>query len=433
MKIKTITVRNFKALSDQELNLNGASAIITAGNNEGKTSILRGLVDRFRGEKPEIIVKQGEEKGENVMELTDGSKIGWKFTHKTENFSFTTPEGIKMTTGVLKSIGEIYFGIKFSIDKFISSSRKEQLKQVQILLGIDLSALDQKHKEKFDARTEANRVVKTLLGLNTKKPEVVENPDIEAIKKRKTAITENNTKLKEKWVIDNEAHQKEAIEFNQLQQHYRANIKTLSEQKLDLEKYKGQIVATFIDYKKLEKYINDIPEPLIDKEVTSLVEPVYGLFTGIDKEIEDAYTDKAKFDTYNTDLTNYNDWVEKGGKARKKADELSAELDKINEEKLKLIKGANLPEEFKMTDNGLLYKGLPLDDNQISSSAKYICALKLGALSLGKVNAMHFDASFLDKKSLMEIQEWANSQDLQLLLEKVDYEGGSIKYNFIEE
>jgi predicted ATP-dependent endonuclease of OLD family len=192
MKIKNITVRNFKAVSEQELNLNGASVIVTAGNNKGKTSVLRGLVDRFRGDRPEIIVKDGEEKGENHIELTDGSKIGWSFTKKTENFYFTTPDDIKMTTGVLSAIGEKYFGQKFDIEKFLQSSRTEQTKQVQKLLGIDLADLDEKYKGVFDKRTDANREVKRLLALDKKKPEPVDVPDIEALKKEKSKVQEEN-------------------------------------------------------------------------------------------------------------------------------------------------------------------------------------------------------------------------------------------------
>ena len=70
---------------------------------------------------------------------------------------------------------------------------------------------------------------------------------------------------------------------------------------------------------------------------------------------------------------------------------------------------------------------------KISSSAKYICALKLGALVLGKIRTLHFDCSPLDKNSLMEIQKWAEANDLQLLLERPDFEGGDIKYQIIEE
>ena len=63
--------------------LDGCSVIVTAGNEKGKTSILRGLIDRFRGEKPDIIVRTGCANGLNSIELTDGSKIEWKFTEKT--------------------------------------------------------------------------------------------------------------------------------------------------------------------------------------------------------------------------------------------------------------------------------------------------------------------------------------------------------------
>ena len=67
MKIQKIEVKNFKAIADNEINLEGCSAIITAGNNKGKTSMLSGLIDRFRSLKPDVIVKEGEEKGYNIF------------------------------------------------------------------------------------------------------------------------------------------------------------------------------------------------------------------------------------------------------------------------------------------------------------------------------------------------------------------------------
>jgi hypothetical protein len=108
-------------------------------------------------------------------------------------------------------------------------------------------------------------------------------------------------------------------------------------------------------------------------------------------------------------------------------------LDAINAEKLEKVKAANLPDEFEMTDEGLLYNGLPLTTNQISSSGKYICALKLGALSLGKIRTQHFDCSTLDKNSLMEVQKWAEENDMQLLIERPSWEGGDITYEIIQE
>lgn len=130
MKIKKIEVSNFKSISSNVVNFDGCSAIVTAGNDEGKTSLLRGLIDRFQGEKADIILKVGEDKGYSILELTDGSKIEWKFSNKTESFAYTTSDGIKMTSGVLKAIGSRYFGTAFNIDKFVNLSPKAQSRQL---------------------------------------------------------------------------------------------------------------------------------------------------------------------------------------------------------------------------------------------------------------------------------------------------------------
>lgn len=432
MKIKSIEVVNYKAIQNQEIDLNGHSAIITGGNNKGKSSLLNGLINRFQGEKPEVIVKRGETKGSNKMELTDGSKIHWGFTEKSEKLSFTTAEDIKMTTGVISAIGEKYFGVRFDIDKFIRSTKKEALKMVQNLLGIDLSVIDKKYSDKYSERTDANRELKRIIGLNKKNPEEVTNPDIDAIKKRKEDLVKENASLKENWVKENEEYQKETLDFNKLQSERKNAINNVSDDIDTLKEFQNsKHIAQFIDYKGLSDYLDSLPKSQPEKSVDSLKEPKYNDFTEIDKELEDAYTQKSKFDNYERELKEYNDWIEEGKKAREKSDKLSLELDEISAEKMKLIKEANLPGEFEMTDEGLLYNGFPIDNNQISSSSKYICALKLGSLGLGKLRTMHFDCSFLDKNSLSEIMEWAESEDLQLLIEKPSWDGGEIDYQII--
>lgn len=435
MKIKSISVSNFKAISEQEIDLNGASAIITAGNNKGKSSLLRGLIDRFRGDRPDIIVKEGEEKGFNTIELTDGSKIAWSFTKKTENFSFTTPNEIKMTTGVLSAIGEKYFGTKFDIEKFLQSGSTEQVKQVQKLLGIDLTELESKYKTIYDERTEVNREIKRLLALNKQKPEPVEVVDIEALKEKKNVLKLKNDALKKEWETENTKHLQEITDFNNEQKEKESFKSDFITFKVDMETdYKeSEVFSKYINFDAIQKDFDNLAEPLPKKEITSLPEPEYHDLTEIEREIEDAYENKSKADAYQTKLDEYNTWVKEGKKAREKADELSKQLEEINAEKLERIKAANLPSEFEMTDDGLLYNGLPLTNNQISSSGKYICALKLGALSLGKIRTQHFDCSTLDKNSLMEVQKWAEENDMQLLIERPSWEGGEITYEIIEE
>ena len=62
-RIVTIEVHNLKAIDHQAINLHGCSCIVTAGNRKGKSTLLRGLIDRIQGVKPEMVVKKDESNG----------------------------------------------------------------------------------------------------------------------------------------------------------------------------------------------------------------------------------------------------------------------------------------------------------------------------------------------------------------------------------
>lgn len=431
MKIKKITVENFKAVSSSTVDFDGCGAIVTAGNNKGKSTILRGLIDRFRGEKPEVILKEGEENGFSVMELTDGSRIEWKFTEKSESFAFITSDGIKMTTGVISAIGKKYFGVKFDIDQFLKSTPKEQAKMLAVLVGLDFTEIDFRYKCAYDARTDANKEVTRLRGLDMKKPDEVENPDIESLRKQKEAITAENRKLFDQYEIDNLAHQNAISAQNRLNSIKRHFNEGKKEEFANLLTFKNSAFHLFVDFDAAQKYIDSLPVIPEDLPITSLEKPAYTLTEDIESKIEAAIEQQRKFDNYTRDMETYNKWLESGKKAVEDTAECDKKVKEIASEKLKMISEANIPEEFTFTEDGILYKGLPLTNNQISSSGKYIAALKLGAMSLGLVKSMHFDASTLDNTSLSEVNKWAVENGLQLLIERPDMDGGEIRYEII--
>ncbi len=453
MKIKKIEVKNFKAISDQDADFNGCSAIVTAGNNKGKSTLLRGLIDRFRGEKPEVILKDGEKNGFSILELTDGSKIEWKFTEKTESFSYTTADGIIMTKGVLSAIGEKYFGIKFDVDKFLNSTPKAQSKTLGALVGIDFTEIDSRFKTEYDKRTDANKEVKRLLGIKLAQPEKIDKPNIDSLKSKKAEIIEANNLevgkhaalnkkidaeneiIESDYVIENAKHQDSILKYNSEQREL--NI-IKNNYTTELEALKNSTLIDFIDIKKASKFISELPTGK-EKQLTTLTKPSLKVHSfanvistdDIDNQIELANESVRKFDAYERDLNDYNAWVTEGKTAREKADKLDKDVKFIESEKLQMISKANIPEEFNFTEDGITYNGFPLSNAQLSSSSKYIAALKLGLMSLGSVKTMHFDASFLDNVSLKEIQEWADKNKLQLLIERPDLDGGEIKYEII--
>ena len=48
-------------ITSSQLELNGCSVIVTAGNDKGNTTLIRGLIDRLQGIIPSIIVKKGSD------------------------------------------------------------------------------------------------------------------------------------------------------------------------------------------------------------------------------------------------------------------------------------------------------------------------------------------------------------------------------------
>ena len=432
MKIQKITVQNFKAVSEQEIDLNGCSAIVTAGNNKGKSSMLSGLIDRFRGEIPDLIVKQGEEKGFNRIDLTDGSSIEWGFTQKTEKFVYTTKEGFEMKSGVLGQIGKKYFGIEFDIDKFLSSGPQAQTKQLQEIVGLDFSDVDARYKEAYEGRADANKEMKRVSGLGVEEPEKVDKPNLEKIKADIKEAEDNNAKIRTNWNAKNTKHREDTIDFN-------SNQITLDEKRDNMiDSY--QFLLKFedawgecIDYEKAKKQLDDLPKGKDVRKVEDLEWPKMILTKELEQQLTNGNEQQRKYDAYERELKSYNDWVAEGKKARETAEKADTDVKAILSEKNEMIANSSLPEDFAIIDDTVHFKGFSLSNSQQSSSAKYIAALKLGSMSLGDIRTMHFDASFLDKNSLNDIQKWAETQDLQLLIERPDFDGGEIQYEIIQK
>lgn len=430
-KIKKIEVKNFKAISEEKINFDGCSTIVTAGNNKGKTSLLRGLIDRFRSEKADIIVKEGEKKGYQIMELTDGSRFEWNFTKKTESFAFITKEGIKQTTGLLKSLGKKYFGIQFDIDKFLNSSPRKQSEELQKIIGLNLSEIDKRYSEAYDDRTEKNRELKRLRSYTIDKPVEVVKPNIDDIKSKISQVKEKNKIMMSEWELENKKHQEDIHNFNSKQRNIADNYNLRKKQANDLKEYSKGFYADAVDVAMIDKLLNELDKPEQEKEISYLRKPKLLDLTELEKQLENANNQLREYDKYVIGLKSYNEWVESGKKAKKEADNADTSLKAILEEKEQIIRNAKIPDGFEFSEDGLIYNGFPLNSNQISSSQKYIAGLILGSLGLGEIKTLHFDASFLDKNSLQEVQDWANKNDYQLLIERPNFDGGEIKYEII--
>lgn len=414
-KIKRISVKNLKALSEKDITFNGCTAIVTAGNNKGKTSFLRSLMDRMQSIKPDRILKQGEKDGFYEMELTTGEKFVWKFNDTTsagikEKLTFITEKNIP--TSLTKDISKYYFPSVFDVDKFLSDPPAKQKLALEKIVGIDFTDINRLITAAEEDRSYQSRLSEEekarLLTVFTNLPIVIDI-SFEAIEKEIQTAGLKNEQIKS--FIFRLDSKKQILQSN------KAEIVTLKAKIAFLEESNMQLET---DIDKGDNILKDEKMKPVTPEKISLLSQQVEKIKKSNKEIEENNKAIIQQKKYETAVLNH--------------DNAKAEVERLRNEKLDAIKNcSSLPKGFSFTDEGVTYEGFPFDRQTLSASKIYIAALKLAAIGLGEVKTLYFDASLLDKKSLLEIEKWAQSEKLQLLIEKPDFEGGEIEYQIVEE
>lgn len=429
-KIRTIKIENFKAVAEFTADFKGCTAIITAGNNKGKTSFLRGIPDRIRFVRPDVMVKEGETQGKGVMTLTTGERFEWNFDSKgKDQLTFFSSDNIKQN--VTKDLGAKYFPPIFDIDKFLQSSPKEQAKQLQKIIGIDFTAIDERYLKAYNERTTRNTEsekyhVKLSAMLKMDKVDAVDLTNLQEQKLREKGRL-NNLYLENKKENDSRrsVYNISVNEFNLQSQNHTTKLSAINNALETLTKYgyEGKEVAKFIDANKVFNLTPPVEPEYITPEI-----PDSSSLDAIDAQILAASETNDKARQYK-EYIDYKSNTELAAEQAKEANELVKAIEK---ERNDMIASAKFPKGISITTEGITIDGLPLDKNQVSTSKLYTTALRIASMNLGEVKSLYFDASYLDKNSLSEIEAWANENDLQLLIEKPDWEGGEIKYEIVE-
>lgn len=440
-KIKTIQIQNFKSIKNIKADFNGCTAIITGGNNKGKTSLLRGIVDRIRFIRPEIIVKEGEKEGRGELTLDTGEKFVWEYDIEgKDKLTYIADDGRKSVT---KDLGAQFFPPLFDIDKFLQSPPKAQVKQLQAIVGLDFTDIDNRYEKAYDFRAERNREAEIyhaklekmmvaekyesvdVLGLEIAKN--VEKKEFEILYKENKA---SNQKLRDNWNQEKAKIDQEVAKFNQEQKQARELFEKLNSALTVLKQngYSGDANEWIINFQiriQKDQFANDLypDDPDYIEEM-----PDRTKLDEIEAKLLEASQINAKAQKY----TEYIEYKAEVDQAKEYARQTDVEVKTIEAEKKALVESAKMPEGIEIGPDGILVDKLPLNRTQLSTSALYTAALRIAAMNLGEVKTLYFDASFLDNISLEEIEKWAAKNDLQLLIEQPDRDGGEIKYELIE-
>lgn len=483
-KIVRIALENFKAIDSMQMTFEGHSAIITGGNNKGKTSFLRGIVDRIRFQRPEIMVRQGATEGSGELVLDSGEKFVWDFNDQgRDKLTLISQEGQK--SNVTKTLGAEFFPPLFDIDKFLQSTPQDQVKQLQKIVGLDFTEIDERrdkaYKERYKLNEESERFRVKLSKMM--KCDKVDSVDVELLNiKRREAKAKQETErevLNKLYKLNKDKNDEVLAQWEADKYHIDSNhdiaIKAWEEAKAKIDKEIGehnkQIAEQSIKLEACRKAFNvltdngytgtevsqwlgdfnrsikpgkspldfyparpvkpeyptrpETPDPMPARDRLDAIEK--GIET-IDAEILAATETNQRATRYQE----YVDYMKEVKAAEDAAADANLKLQAIDEEKKELIASASFPQGISINSEGITVDGFPLDRGQLSTSKLYTAALRIASMNLGEVKSLYFDASFLDKNSLREIYEWAVSKDLQLLIERPDYDGNDISYELIE-
>lgn len=406
-KVKKITVSNLKAVSNLTADFNGCTAIITGGNNKGKSSFLKSLPQRLQGYKTDLILKQGEKEGFAEWELTTGEKFIWEFDGKKEKLIFISERNIK--SSITKDLSTHYFPSVFDVDEFLSSPPAKQKSVLQKLTGIDFTEIDRLYKEAYENRTWANKK------LTEEKARLLLVDHSLPAEKKPTAKLEKQIASIEAIALSYNSKIKSLTDKQNLVADNESEIKNLKAKIVLLQEKNTLLNGEIFE---LDAWVDDELNKPTSKEQNELLQQQLDIMRDENKQIED-----------NIKAIAQQKQLEQSGKDAEEADKL---VKHYEAEKLAVIKNSTMPDGFGFNDDGITYNGFPFNKEQLSSSGIYIAALKLAALGLGEVKTLHFDASYLDKNSLADIEKWASDNNLQLLIERPSWEPEEISYEIIQ-
>lgn len=416
MKIISLQAENIKRLQAVEIRPTSNLVEISGRNGQGKTSVLDSIWWALGGNRviqPEPI-RKGQDVGTITLDL--GHYVVKRTFRRKGDDEFTTsltvqnPDGAKFGDPQVilnKFIGDLTFDpLAFSRMK-----PKDQVVALRSMVaGFDFDAADKANDDDFKLRTDINRSVRELAAR------------IEAIKVDASAPTERVntqdllTELQE--ALDGAAAQRR-IAANRLQIETRiSTIKAeVTSREESIERLKREIEGHLTEISCAKDLIGDL-----EGQLEAIPAP------GEEPDTSDIRDRIANAETVNRTV----DQVEQRKKLLaehdelvKQSDGLTKRMEERKKEAAKAVRDADLPiTGLELTEEEVLLNGAPFIQ---ASDAEQ---LRVSIAVAGAMNPMLRiirvrDGSLLDAEAMVMLEEYANTNDMQIWIERVDSSGKS--------
>lgn len=405
MKIISLKAENVKRLKAVEIVPEGNTVIVSGRNGQGKTSVLDSIWLALGGgnaakdSQTTQPIRDGAKRANVVLDLGD-----IKVTR-----SWTAAGGMALKVegkdgGVYRSPQALLDSMtgKLSFDPlaFSRMATEEQRKTLIGLvdLGFDPDEMERKIKAVYDERTAVNRDLKALeariSGLEVIDPtlpaEEVSLTELLAEAQEAAQHVSDNAKMRSDL-----AAKREKAEMMQLE------LKTLRE---ELERKEKIFQSTIEAGRELAAVVG----ALVDPDLESINAKI-GNIEELNRKVREANQARVL--------------VAEAEALRKTADEKTAALEGMREQKSKALAAAKFPiDGLGFDEAGVTFRGVPFA--QCSSAERMKVSLSIAAALNPTIRVIRVnDGSLLDSESMAEVERMAAERDMQVWVERVDESG----------
>lgn len=401
VKINSLELENVKRVKAVKLEPAANGLTVVGGkNNQGKTSVLDAITYTLGGGdyKPTNVKREGS-MVDPYMKAVLSNGIVVERKGKNSSLTVTDPSGKKAGQTLLNS-----FISQFALDlpKFMNASDKDKARSLLQIIGVEdqLKKFDAEEESLFNERLVIGRTEREKRGHAEQLPQWDNVPEglISAsdLINAQQAILLKNAKNKEardnveriRWELHKASEEAETI---------RAKIRNLS---TDLE----AVLQKEETLKENLAGAESVTAGLEDESTTEIEASIANI-----EIINARVRDNMAKEQARMEADNY----------KQKYEELTAQIEKIRDDRMKLLEGVNMPLKGLSVDHGaLIYNGQPWDNMSGSDQLKVATAIvrklnpKCGFVLLDKLEQMDLD-------TLKEFGAWLEQEKLQAIATRV--------------
>lgn len=394
VKINKLEIENVKRVKAVTIEPTSNGLTILGGNNnQGKTSVLDAIAWALGGNKykPSKPARDGSMNPPTLrLELSNGLIVERK--GKNSDLKVTDPSGQKAGQQLLDSFVE---ELALNLPKFIESSAKDKANTLLQIIGVGekLWELDRKEERLYNERRAIGQIADQKKKYAAEQPQYPEAPNelvsiADLIHEQQEILArngENARKRQNRENIVNKMHLSEA------------RLKQLKEQLAQEEAIHDKLMGDYVEANKSIEDLVDESTEEIENSIANIEEINRKVRANLDKEKaeEDAKQYKSQYDN------------------------LSAEIQKVRDERTSLLDSADLPlPGLSVEDGELVFEGQKWDNmsgsQQLRVSTAIVRKLKpeCGFVLLDKLEQM-------DIPTLTEFGKWLESEGLQAIATRV--------------